>query len=74
VFNLGLGELTVIALLMLIWAGPARLPERREAFVDRRRRAPADRPRNDGGWTLTEWLLVAATTALAATLIALLQR
>jgi hypothetical protein len=81
VFNLGLGEVTVIALLLLIFLGPATLPDLAQAF--RRdlngRRGPrhadprfADRRfAEPGRWRLSDWLLVAAVTVLAGMALAL---
>jgi Sec-independent protein translocase protein TatA len=72
VFNLGLGEVTVLVLLAIIFLGPARLPDLSRALVRttrgrRRREAQDDAP----PWTWSDWLLVGAVAVLAIAALAL---
>jgi hypothetical protein len=71
VFNLGLGELTMLGLLALIFLGPKRLPDAieglREAIENRRGRLILA-PR----WSWSEWVLVVAALLSVTVALALL--
>lgn len=59
-FNFGLGELTVLALLLIIFLGPRRLKPLSE-LIER-----AGRDLELPKWTTVDWSLVALTVVLGA--------
>jgi len=71
VFNLGVGEITVLVLLGLIFVGPKKLPDLASglAALVRVRRMPAPDARR---WSWSDWLLVCAALASGATALMLL--
>jgi hypothetical protein len=66
VFNLGMGEITVLLLLGLIFFGPSTLPELLARLREGRRPSDADRPSETRRpWSRSDWQLLAAAVALA---------
>jgi len=71
VFNLGVGEVTVLALLALIFFGPSKLPDLAERLREARwRGGGALRGHPQKPWSLSEWLLFGAVLALGAIAVA----
>jgi hypothetical protein len=64
VFNLGVGELTVIALLLVIFLGPSTLPDLAQGLA-RAVRGERDAEIFEPRWAKSDWLLVGAVAILA---------
>jgi hypothetical protein len=64
VFNLGVGELTVIALLLVIFLGPSTLPDLAQGLV-RAVRGERDPEILEPRWAKSDWLLVGGVAILA---------
>jgi hypothetical protein len=69
VFNFGLGEITVLVLLAIIFFGPKRLSELGESLrqtLGLSGPVAGSRGRAEDGWSAADWALVALTVVLGA--------
>jgi Sec-independent protein translocase protein TatA len=74
VFNLGFGELTVIALLVVIFFSSSKLPDLAQLLGARlqeaRWKVRPPRPESRDEWSRADWLLVGAVLALGSLALA----